>query len=250
MKNLLRTFFAFTLVLVMAFSFTACNDESTSSFKDTTITAASSDIEESNKNSSEANTNSSEDLVRAEIVIKKHGTIKLDLYPDEAPVTVANFVKLAKDGFYDGLTFHRIMEDFMMQGGDPKGDGTGGSEREIKGEFAANGHVNNISHIRGTISMARSGSQYEQYLSMGYKLSDLPSDAQSDLKRAYNSGSSQFFICHADSLFLDGNYAAFGRVTDGMNIVDKICTESAPIDNNGTIPAEKQPVIETIKIIE
>ena len=247
MKNLLRTFLAFTLALVMAFSFTACNDESTSSLKDTTITAASSDMEKSDKNSSEANINSSEDLVRAEIVIKKYGTIKLDLYADEAPVTVANFVKLAKDGFYDGLTFHRIMEDFMMQGGDPKGDGTGGSEREIKGEFAANGHANNISHIRGTISMARSGSQYESYYTAGYELS---ADQVSDVKRAFNSGSSQFFICHADSLFLDGNYAAFGRVTDGMDIVDKICTESAPIDNNGTIPAEKQPVIETVKIIE
>ncbi|MBQ9920289.1 MAG: peptidylprolyl isomerase [Clostridia bacterium] len=184
------------------------------------------------------------------MVIKKHGTIKLDLYADEVPETVANFVKLAKSGFYNGLTFHRIMEDFMMQGGDPEGDGTGGSDEDIKGEFSANGHRNNISHIRGTISMARSGSQYEQYLSMGYKLSDLPSEAQSDLKRAYNSGSSQFFICHKDSTFLDGNYAAFGRVTEGMNIVDKICTEAKPTDNNGTIPSKDQPVIETIKIIE
>ena len=213
--------------------------------------ATSSTIKETTLNAANGNSSSQDDsaetIVRAEIVIKKYGTIKLDLYADEAPVTVANFVKLAKDGFYDGLTFHRIMEDFMMQGGDPKGDGTGGSEREIKGEFAANDHLNGISHIRGTISMARSGSQYESYYTAGYELS---AAQVSDVKRAFNSGSSQFFICHADSLFLDGKYAAFGRVTDGMNIVDKICTESAPIDNNGTIPAEKQPVIETIKIVE
>ena len=249
MKTTIKIIFALALTFVMAFSFTACGDENTSSLDTTATQNSSSDYQSENQTSAD-NSTTVEGVVKAEIVIKKHGTIKLDLYADEVPETVANFVKLAKSGFYNGLTFHRIMEDFMMQGGDPEGDGTGGSDEDIKGEFSANGHRNNISHIRGTISMARSGSQYEQYLSMGYKLSDLPSDAQSDLKRAYNSGSSQFFICHADSLFLDGNYAAFGRVTDGMNIVDKICTESAPIDNNGTIPAEKQPVIETIKIIE
>lgn len=246
MKTTIKIIFALALTFVMAFSFAACDKEDTSSIKDPTLTAANS----SDKADTQDNTETSEDLVKAEIVIKKYGTIKLDLYADEAPETVANFVKLAKSGFYNGLTFHRIMEDFMMQGGDPNGDGTGGSDKDIKGEFSANGHRNNISHIRGTISMARSGSQYEQYLSMGYKLSDLPSEAQSDLKRAYNSGSSQFFICHKDSTFLDGNYAAFGRVTEGMNIVDKICTEAKPTDNNGTIPAKDQPVIETIKIIE
>ena len=240
---------ALTLVFVMAFSFTACGDENTSSLDTTATQNSSSDYQSENQTSAD-NSTTVEGVVKAEIVIKKHGTIKLDLYADEVPETVANFVKLAKSGFYNGLTFHRIMEDFMMQGGDPNGDGTGGSDKDIKGEFSANGHRNNISHIRGTISMARSGSQYEQYLSMGYKLSDLPSEAQSDLKRAYNSGSSQFFICHKDSTFLDGNYAAFGRVTEGMNIVDKICTEAKPTDNNGTIPAKDQPVIETIKIIE
>ncbi|MBQ7108628.1 MAG: peptidylprolyl isomerase [Clostridia bacterium] len=249
MKNVLRIVLALTLVFVMAFSFTACGDENTSSLDTTATQNSSSDYQSENQTSAD-NSTTVEGVVKAEIVIKKHGTIKLDLYADEVPETVANFVKLAKSGFYNGLTFHRIMEDFMMQGGDPNGDGTGGSDKDIKGEFSANGHRNNISHIRGTISMARSGSQYEQYLSMGYKLSDLPSEAQSDLKRAYNSGSSQFFICHKDSTFLDGNYAAFGRVTEGMNIVDKICTEAKPTDNNGTIPAKDQPVIETIKIIE
>ncbi|MBQ4131350.1 MAG: peptidylprolyl isomerase [Clostridia bacterium] len=249
MKNILRIVLALTLVFVMAFSFTACGDENTSSLDTTATQNSSSDYQSENQTSAD-NSTTVEGVVKAEIVIKKHGTIKLDLYADEVPETVANFVKLAKSGFYNGLTFHRIMEDFMMQGGDPEGDGTGGSDEDIKGEFSANGHRNNISHIRGTISMARSGSQYEQYLSMGYKLSDLPSEAQSDLKRAYNSGSSQFFICHKDSTFLDGNYAAFGRVTEGMNIVDKICTEAKPTDNNGTIPSKDQPVIETIKIIE
>jgi len=249
MKNVLRIVLALTLVFVMAFSFTACGDENTSSLDTTATQNSSSDYQSENQTSAD-NSTTVEGVVEAEIVIKKHGTIKLDLYADEVPETVANFVKLAKSGFYNGLTFHRIMEDFMMQGGDPEGDGTGGSDEDIKGEFTANGHRNNISHIRGTISMARSGSQYEQYLSIGYKLSDLHSEAQSDLKRAYNSGSSQFFICHKDSTFLDGNYAAFGRVTEGMNIVDKICTEAKPTDNNGTIPAKDQPVIETIKIIE
>lgn len=249
MKNVLRIVLALTLVFVMAFSFTACGDENTSSLDTTATQNSSSDYQSENQTSSD-NSTTVEGVVKAEIVIKKHGTIKLDLYADEVPETVANFVKLAKSGFYNGLTFHRIMEDFMMQGGDPNGNGSGGADKDIKGEFSANGHRNNISHIRGTISMARSASQYEQYLSMGYKLSDLPTEAQSDLKRAYNSGSSQFFICHKDSTFLDGNYAAFGRVTEGMNIVDKICTEAKPTDNNGTIPAKDQPVIETIKIIE
>ena len=160
----------------------------------------------------------------AEIVVKNYGTIKLELDGDTAPITVQNFVELAKSGFYDGLTFHRIMKDFMMQGGDPDGNGTGGSDKEIKGEFAANGIDNNISHTRGTVSMARA--------------------------TPYDSASSQFFICHADSTFLDGQYAAFGHVTDGMDVVDKICTKAKPTDNNGTIPAAEQPVIEKIIITD
>ncbi|MBO5105468.1 MAG: peptidylprolyl isomerase [Clostridia bacterium] len=251
MKNAIRIILALVLTFVMIFSFSACDKEDTSSIKDPTLTATNSsgkaDAQDSAAND---NTETSEDLVKAEIVIKNYGTIKLDLYADEAPKTVANFVKLAKSGFYNGLTFHRIMEDFMMQGGDPLGNGTGGSDDEVVGEFSANGHTNNISHIRGTISMARSGSGYEQYLSMGYKLSDLPAEAQSDLKRAYNSGSSQFFICHKDSVFLDGNYAAFGRVTDGIDVVDAVCEDANPTDNNGTISKAEQPVIETIKIVE
>lgn len=160
----------------------------------------------------------------ADIVIKDYGTITVSLDAETAPETVANFVKLAEDGFYDGLTFHRIIEGFMIQGGDPLGNGTGGSKDTITGEFIMNGHENNISHVRGTISMARS--------------------------QDYNSASSQFFIVHQDSTYLDGQYAGFGYVTEGMEIVDQICRDSNPIDGNGTIPAEEQPVIETITIRE
>ena len=158
----------------------------------------------------------------AVIDIADYGAITLELDGDSAPLTVANFVKLAKDGFYDGLTFHRIMDGFMMQGGDPNGNGTGGSDETIPGEFSANGYDNPISHTRGTISMAR---------------------AQDP-----NSASSQFFICQADSTFLDGSYAAFGRVTDGMDVVDAICADAQPTDDNGTIPPEAQPVINSVTI--
>lgn len=160
----------------------------------------------------------------AEIVVKDYGTIKLELDGDTAPITVQNFMDLANAGFYDGLTFHRIMEGFMIQGGDPLGNGMGGSEQNIKGEFAANGVENNISHKKGVISMAR---------------------AQDP-----DSASSQFFIVHEDSEFLDGQYAAFGHVTEGQEVVDAIATDAEPVDDNGTIPAEAQPVIETIRITD
>ncbi len=160
----------------------------------------------------------------AEIVIKDFGTVKVELDGDKAPITVQNFMDLATEGFYDGLTFHRIMEGFMIQGGDPNGDGTGGSDKNIKGEFAANGVNNDISHKKGVISMAR---------------------AQDP-----DSASSQFFIVQEDSEFLDGQYAAFGHVTEGMEFVDIIAKEAKPVDDNGTIPKEEQPVIETIRIID
>lgn len=158
----------------------------------------------------------------ADIDIADYGMITVQLDQAAAPVTCANFVELANSGFYDGLTFHRIIADFMMQGGDPSGDGTGGSENNIVGEFASNGYENNLSHERGVISMAR---------------------AQDP-----NSASSQFFICHADSDFLDGEYAAFGVVTSGLDVVDAVCKKAQPTDDNGTIPAKAQPVIKSIKI--
>ena len=122
--------------------------------------------------------------------------IKLELYPEAAPITVANFEKLVKEGFYDGLIFHRVIAGFMIQGGDPEGTGMGGASERIVGEFAMNGHKNPIKHTRGVISMARSQNP--------------------------NSASSQFFIMHADAPHLDGQYAAFGHVVEGMDAVDEI----------------------------
>lgn len=159
-----------------------------------------------------------------EIQVKDYGTIKVELDADTAPISVSNFIKLAKDGFYDGLTFHRIISGFMIQGGDPSGNGTGGSDETIKGEFTANGVENGISHVRGVISMARS--------------------------QDYDSASSQFFIMHEDAPSLDGQYAAFGKVTEGMEIVDKICEDTPVTDNNGTVEAAKQPKIESVKVID
>ncbi len=156
----------------------------------------------------------------ATIEVADYGTIKLELDADTAPITVANFAKLANEGFYDGLTFHRIIEGFMIQGGDPNGNGTGGSSENIKGEFSENGVENNISHERGVISMARSS--------------------------AYDSASSQFFIMQEDGTYLDGQYAAFGHVTEGMEVVDAIAEAANPTDSNGTIAAADQPVITSI----
>ena len=157
----------------------------------------------------------------ATIVVKDYGTIHLELYGEEAPITVENFVSLAEDGFYDGLTFHRIIEDFMAQGG-------GNEDAEltpIKGEFSDNGVDNGILHRRGVISMARTS--------------------------VYDSATSQFFIVHKtsknNSLALDGQYAAFGKVTEGMDVVDKMC-ELQPYDSNGSILEHQQPVIESITI--
>ncbi|MBQ7048163.1 MAG: peptidylprolyl isomerase [Clostridia bacterium] len=155
--------------------------------------------------------------------IEEFGTIKLELDSDAAPITVKNFVFLADMGFYDGLTFHRIIKNFMIQGGDPDHCGMGGSDKNIKGEFAANGVNNPISHKRGVISMARSQNP--------------------------NSASSQFFICHKDSTFLDGQYAAFGVVTEGMDVVDAIANMVRPIDNNGTVLFEEQPVIKKVTVL-
>ena len=150
--------------------------------------------------------------------------IKIELYPEIAPITCANFEKLVKEGFYDGLIFHRVISGFMIQGGDPEGTGMGGAKENIKGEFAQNGVENNLSHTRGVISMARSNDP--------------------------NSASSQFFIVQADSTYLDGQYAAFGKVTKGMDIVDKICKDTPVTDSNGTVEKKNQPVINSIKIEE
>ena len=192
------------------------------------------------------------DITYVEICVEKYGTMVVLLDATTAPKTVANFLKLVNEGFYDGLKFHRIIKDFMIQGGDPEGNGSGGSDENIFGEFSSNGHENDISHKRGVISMARSDSP--------------------------NSASSQFFICNADaSTSLDGNYAAFGYVVEGLDVVDKITEKVFPktayasyygdytLDSqygtykhyvwqylgNGTVEKDAdKPVIKYIKVLE
>ena len=159
-----------------------------------------------------------------EIEIAGYGTITAELYSNIAPITVANFVKLANEGFYSGLTFHRIIDGFMIQGGDPNGDGSGGSPESIKGEFNSNGVYNPIKHERGVLSMART------YIP--------------------DSASSQFFIMHQNSPWLDGEYAAFGRVLTGIEIVDAICADTPVVDGNGTVLKNNQPVITAVRVID
>lgn len=153
-----------------------------------------------------------------EIKIKDYGVIDATLDADNTPITVTNFIDLVKSGYYNGLKFHRIINGFMMQGGE------GESRKTIKGEFSSNGINNKISHVRGTISMARSS--------------------------APDSASTQFFIVQSDSTYLDGNYAAFGTVTKGMDVVDKVCEFAIVEDDNGTVSEENQPIIEYIKVID
>lgn len=163
--------------------------------------------------------------IKVEMNITDYGKIVLELDRDNAPITVDNFVKLVDAKFYNGLTFHRIINNFMVQGGDPLKNGTGGSENTIKGEFSSNGVNNKLTHKRGVISMARS--------------------------QDMNSASSQFFIMHKDNTSLDGNYAAFGKVISGIEVVDKIEEKLSSLgDENGLIPVDKQPVIEYIKVIK
>lgn len=212
------------MAALLSLCLTGCGDTRENADKSTAKTTK----KESFAEKKDADTSNSQYLTgkhHAEIVIAEYGKLEVELDADVAPITVTNFVNLVKKGFYNGLTFHRIMSGFMIQGGDPNGDGTGGSEETIKGEFKSNGVENTMSHKRGVISMART---------------------QNDP----DSASSQFFIVQADSDFLDGDYAAFGKVTAGMDIVDKICQSVQPIDNNGTVPADQQPKITAIKVID
>lgn len=160
----------------------------------------------------------------AKIEVEGYGTIELELNAKNTPITVSNFADLVESGFYDGLTFHRVIKGFMIQGGDPNGNGTGGSSRMIKGEFSENGVANFIQHKRGVISMARSS--------------------------ANDSASSQFFIVHEDSPHLDNAYAAFGKVTEGMDVVDAIAEKTPVEDTNGTVAPENQPKIKSIVMVD
>ena len=184
--------------------------------------AACGNTDDSSK--SEDKTKSAAEISSAEDSKTQLGTFTITLYPEYAPITCENFEKLVNDGFYNGLTFHRVVEDFMAQGGDPNGNGTGGSSQRIKGEFSANGVQNDLKHTRGVLSMARSS--------------------------AMDSTSSQFFIMHADAPHLDGQYAAFGKVISGMEVVDAICEHTPVTDRNGTVAKANQPVIERIIRVE
>ena len=206
-----------------------CGSSKSDSTSDTADTTETADADTAATDTSDDSASDEEEelltgLHHVSIDVQDYGTITLELDADTAPISVTNFVNLAKDGFYDGLTFHRIISGFMIQGGDPKGNGTGGSDTTIKGEFSENGVENNISHVRGTISMARANDP--------------------------DSASSQFFIVHEDSTFLDGQYAAFGHVTDGMDVVDAICENTPVQDNNGTVKAADQPVITSVTVID
>ena len=219
-KSAVIVFCVFAACL-LALTFCGCSKKSSGN---------SSSNSNSNSNTQKNNTQFSEknfqqtDLV--EIDIANYGKITVGLDANAAPITVANFKKLVGQGFYNGLTFHRIIADFMMQGGDPDGNGTGGSPETIKGEFSENGVNNTLAHTRGAISMARS--------------------------QANDSASSQFFIVHKtssnNSSALDGKYCCFGYVQSGMEIVDKVIADAKPTDNNGTIPAAQQPKITSITL--
>ncbi len=209
-------------VILCVLGIAGCSGNGTNGADNTAGTAAADDREAGV--GTEAEQELLTGLHHVNIYIKDMGTISLELDADSAPVTVTNFVNLAESGFYDNLTFHRIIKGFMMQGGDPLGNGTGGSEHTIVGEFSNNGIDNPLSHTRGAVSMARS--------------------------QIMDSASSQFFIVHEDSTFLDGDYAAFGYVTEGMDIVDTICENTTGQDENGVVPVENRPVIEKMEVID
>lgn len=218
--------FSFLLVLaVLVMGLSACGGSKSDTTSETKATKAPKATETAEVTKEpESKTTDAKGKHHAKIKVKGYGTIEVELDSDTAPITVANFIKLVNEKFYDGLTFHRIMSGFMIQGGDPLGNGTGGSDETIKGEFSSNGVENNISHKRGVISMARSSDP--------------------------DSASSQFFIMHQDSTYLDGEYAAFGKVTKGMKVVDKICEDATPTDGNGTIEKADQPVIKSIRMVD
>lgn len=201
--------FVFLLVLTMGLMLTGCGEGNAGS-------SGAADGNSMAVSEGEKETMTNEKTV-IEITMENGGVISIELDPEAAPVSVENFLKLVDEGFYDGLTFHRIIPNFMIQGGDPEGTGMGGSDEKIKGEFSSNGWENPISHERGVISMARS--------------------------QNHDSASSQFFITNADASFLDGDYAAFGRVLSGMDVVDEITA----VETNANDAPTTAVVIETIR---
>ena len=221
-KNSLRVVFACVLGILLMAALTGCDTISNLGKPDNATDKVN------NTSSSESSSSDFNQTDKCVIEVQDYGTITVGLDANAAPITVANFKKLVNQGFYNGLTFHRIISGFMIQGGDPNGDGTGDSSEKIKGEFTANGVNNNLKHTRGAISMARSSEN--------------------------DSASCQFFIVHetsnANSRSLDGKYACFGYVTEGMEVVDAICANVTPTDSNGTVEKAQQPVITSITMVE
>lgn len=228
MKRITSVLLSLVFFLVIFTVFSACqSNRTTYTSSDDTSTTQSHKTEDTTekKNNSEEETRMSETKVK--VVMENGGEFTIELYPEYAPKTVANFVKLVKEGFYDGLTFHRVVDNFMCQGGDPEGTGMGGSDETIYGEFRDNGwKQNTLSHKRGVISMARSQDP--------------------------NSASSQFFICYSDyCTALDGDYAAFGKVIEGMEVCDDFCKQERRYNSMGEKAAPVEPIrIKTMSVVE
>lgn len=196
--------FSLLLALVFVFGFAGCNSS------DGNTDSSSNDLNTENVNSAGS---------QVKFTMENGGEFIIELYPEYAPKTCENFINLVSDGFYDGLTFHRVIDDFMAQGGDPEGTGLGGSDKNIKGEFINNGFKQNtLSHTRGVVSMARS-------------------------PISYDSASSQFFICYVDATYLDGDYAAFGKVIEGMDVVDAFLDVERAVDASGYNSIPKTPIV-------
>lgn len=219
MKKTIRII-ALTMALVFALCSCGNNTYTSSSDSDTTSPADNTGdgLFENDKTDSGSENSSDAEHPRVKFTMENGGSFVIELYPEYAPQTVDNFITLVSDGFYDGLTFHRVVEDFMAQGGCPEGTGNGGSSKKIKGEFAVNGFEQNVlSHTRGVVSMARATS--------------------------YNSASSQFFICYSDATFLDGQYAAFGMVVQGMEVVDSFLEIERTIGSDRALSKPVEPII-------
>lgn len=220
MKKIIRII---ALILAMTFVFCSCGNNTYTTSSDSETTAPAGNVTDSgsyeNKtNDAEETEASNGEHPQVKFTMENGDSFVMELYPEYAPKTVENFVELVSDGFYDGLTFHRVVEDFMAQGGCPEGTGMGGSSMKIKGEFATNGFKQNtLSHTRGVVSMARSASP--------------------------NSASSQFFICYSDATFLDGDYAAFGMVIQGMEVVDSFLEVERTIGNDKALSKPVVPIV-------
>ena len=220
MKKIIRII---ALIMSMTFVLCSCSNVTFTSTTGSETTSPAGNVEgdglfENDKTEENAINSSDAEHPKVKFTMENGGSFVMELYPEYAPQTVENFVDLVSDGFYDGLTFHRVVEDFMAQGGCPEGTGNGGSSMKIKGEFAINGFDRNVlSHTRGVVSMARATS--------------------------YNSASSQFFICYSDATFLDGQYAAFGMVISGMEVVDSFLEIERTMGNDGALSKPVEPII-------